>query len=86
MCVYIQEHFELLLTFRHLFLEVSSDQLYFCQPELIAFRVVIREEKTVHVLSLRIAPVVAVNDTVRVNYWSYPELVAVTHLFTQCFS
>lgn len=81
----VQEHFEFILTLRELLFQVRSDQLHFCKSEF-GFWIVIGEEEPVHILALRVAPVVATDHPIRVRHGHDPKLITVPELLAEGFS
>ena len=80
----IEKHLEMSVscsfTFRNLFLKVRTDQLNFSEANLEALRIIIREEKSIHVLALRVAAIVAGDDTIWVHDRRNPKLEHVPQL------
>lgn len=69
--------------FGNLVLHVAPNQLYFCQAHLKTFWIVIREEVPIHITALRVASIIARDDTIRVYYWHNPEFIIVPQLVGQ---
>ena len=76
----IQEHLEHVFAFWNLLFEVGSDKFDLSQTDFQALRVVVCEKVPVHVLTLRIAAIVAGDDAIRVHDRRDPKLKHIAHL------
>ena len=77
----IQEHLEIaFLTGSHLILEVGSDEFHFGEADLEPLWVIVCEEVTVHIFTLRVATVISCDDTIRVDNGCDPKFVKIPHL------
>ena len=89
MGMHVQEHLEFAPLLGHLLREVllheCPDEFHFVEPHF-GFGVVVRKEASVHVLALRVAPVVAGNDSVWVDLGQDPELKVLSELMRKHIS
>ena len=77
----VQKHFPRFLLIRQeLLLDVLPDNFDFKTTIPITFRVIIRKEMSIHILSLQGVSIVAADNTVRINYRNDPCLVQFTEL------
>ena len=81
----IEEHAEHVVSLRQLCLEVRADELDLGEANLEALWVIVSEKVPIHVLSLRVASIVACNDTVWVHDWRDPKLKHLSHLVADDF-
>lgn len=77
----VQKHFPRFLLIRQeLLFDVLPDNFDFKTTIPIAFRVIIRKEMSIHILTLQGVSIVAADNTVWINYRNDPCLVQFTEL------
>ena len=74
----VQEKLEHALSLWQFLFKVGSDQLNLSQSNLQSFRIVISKEVSIHVLALRVASIVARDDTIWIDDGGDPKLVHIS--------
>ena len=74
----VKEKLEHALSLWQFLFKVRSDQLNLSQPDLQSLRIIISKEVSIHILALRVAPIVARNDTIWIDDGGDPKLVHIS--------